>query len=231
MLLVIVLIISIVPNFRSFSVSEWYTVVNTCTIIILSFAELPNVYIQVRLRELNSRDVAFRFDVGVPVECASGALLLLKRALDDEDFFFMRSCNYATTYQCLLQQLYKNILDCSQTSCIPENMIVKMAVSEDLMRRGLGQNKFYCGLTDLRAILKMIGFFDSIKRFNLLTWKALAKSEGGMEIGENDYVAILKNICGVYEISKHINGVKLVRLSFSLHRHKVSSTIAIQEVV
>jgi hypothetical protein len=44
----------------------------------------------------------------------------------------------------------------------------------------------------------------------LLTRKALAKSEGDMEIGENDHVAMLKNICGFYEIPKHINGVKLV---------------------
>jgi hypothetical protein len=157
-------------------------------------------------------------------------LLLEKRALDDEDFFLLRSRSYATRYQCLLQQLYQNILDCSQTSRITENMIVKMAVSEDLIRRGLGQNKFYCGLTDLRAILKKIGFFDSVKNLNLPTWKALARSEGDMEIGESDYAAILKNICGFYEIPKHIN-VKLVRLSFSLHRREVSSTTAIQEVV
>jgi hypothetical protein len=185
-----------------------------------------------RLQELNSRDVAFRFEVGVPVECAFGALLILeKRALDDEDFFLLRSRSYATRYQCLLQQLYQTILDCSQTNRITENLVVKMAVSEDLIRRGLGQNKFYCGLTDLRAILKKIGFFDSIKNVNLPTWKALTKSEGDMEVADNDYEAILKNICGFYQMPNHINVPKLVRLSFSLRTGMVSCTTQIQESV
>lgn len=51
--------------------------VNTYTIIILSFAELPNVYIEFSLQGLNSRDVAFRSEAGVSVQCAFGALLLL----------------------------------------------------------------------------------------------------------------------------------------------------------
>jgi hypothetical protein len=184
-----------------------------------------------RLQELNSRDVAFRFEVGVPVECAFGALLLLeKRALDDEDFFLLQSRTYATRYQCLLQQLYENVVDCSQIS-ISENMIVKVAVSEDLIRRGLGQNKFYGGLNDLRAILKKIGFFESIKNFNLPTWKALTKSEGDMEVADNNYEAILKNICGFYRMPRHINIAKLVRLSFSLRTGMVSCTTPIQESV
>jgi hypothetical protein len=45
-----------------------------------------------RLQVLNCRDVGFRFEVGVPVECAFEALFLLeKRALDDEDFFLLRA--------------------------------------------------------------------------------------------------------------------------------------------
>jgi hypothetical protein len=184
-----------------------------------------------RLQELNSRDVAFRFEVGVPVECAFGALFLLeKRALDDEDFFLLQSHTYATRYQCLLQQLYENVVDCSQIS-ISENMIVKVAVSEDLIRRGLGQNKFYGGLNDLRAILKKIGFFESIKNFNLPTWKALTKSESDMEVADNNYEAILKNICGFYRMPRHINIAKLVRLSFSLRTGMVSCTTPIQESV
>jgi hypothetical protein len=110
-------------------------------------------------------------------------------------------------------------------------MIVKMAVSEELIRRGLGQNKFYSGLTDLRAILKKIGFFDSIKNFNLPTWKALTKSEVDMEVADNDYEAILKNIRGFYQMPKHINIAKLVRLSFSLHKGMVSCTTQSQESV
>lgn len=86
-----------------------------------------------------------------------------------KEHWMMGNCEAVTTYQCLLQQLYQKILDCSQTSCFTENMIVKMTVSEDLIRRGLGQNRFYCGLTDLRAIPKRLDFLTLSK--NSTCWR------------------------------------------------------------
>ena len=77
-----------------------------------------------RLREIENRQIGFRCEGTVAIEHVSGSLgYLTKAAPHDGYFFLLNSRGYSIRYQCLVGQLYQNILDSHKSPFDFQNFI------------------------------------------------------------------------------------------------------------
>jgi hypothetical protein len=77
-----------------------------------------------RLKEIDDRQIGFPFEFTVAIEYVSGYLgYLTKPALHDGYFFLLNSGGYSIRYQCLVGQLYQNIVNSHKSPFDFQNFI------------------------------------------------------------------------------------------------------------
>jgi hypothetical protein len=171
-----------------------------------------------RLKDIEDRNIGIRFEASVPIEYGSRSLCYLrKRALDDADFYLLSSHDYSIRYQYLVGQLYHNILESHKSPFDFQNLI-KLTTCEDLLQKGLGENKYCGGKSNFGAILNGMGFFESVKNFNLPSWEPLHFDSPPVQIDPTKSQQLMSRLSSLYRLPKRSNSVQFVALSLLSRR-------------
>jgi hypothetical protein len=87
-----------------------------------------------------------------------------------------------------------------------------------LLRNGLGENKYYRNKTNISSMLKGIGFFEAVKKYNMPTWKPLRVAEPALQIEPTRNQQLMNRFTSLYCLPKRSHSVQCLTRSLLSRR-------------
>jgi hypothetical protein len=164
-----------------------------------------------RIKEIESQDIPFRFEICTPLKYAiSAALFLQARARDREAFWVMPSEDVSFRFRNLVIQIDDEILRYLHGAEATKSNLYKLAICEDLIRNVVFAGRSWGGISGMHVILQKIGFLKSIINTNLPKFSILQFTAPELTTTDQIFHKLVSKMARKSKLGKEINVYKFI---------------------